>query len=157
MLFLGLLGLRIVTQFASQALIIYLGRRLLLQLTTRAFSSVMWHVPVSTIEKRSIGYFITLAGDEASRGSTVIVSLTQFTTTIALGGLYFLAIFSYSPLTAALVVAFLVFTFLALLNPFGTRIGLAPGKSSSRSPPAQYFSTPSMACVPFGRLVPRSL
>lgn len=117
-LFLALLALRVLSQFASQGLVIYLGRRLLLQLTTRAFSSIMWHVPVSDIEKRSIGYFITLAGDEASRASTIIVSMTQFVTTAALAALYFSAILAYSPMTAGLVVLFLAATFVCLFESF---------------------------------------
>lgn len=116
--FLLLLALRLVTQFMSQSMIIYLGRRLLLQMTTRAFSALMWKVPVKVIEQKSIGYFITLAGDEASRATTVIVSLAQFVTAITLGGLYFLAIVSYSRAVAIAVTLFMLVTFLSLFGSF---------------------------------------
>jgi len=116
--FLTLFAGRLLTQLVSQSMIIYLGRRMLLQLTTRAFSALIRHVPVRAIEQKSIGYFITLAGDEASRASTLIVSVTQFVTTSLLSTLYFLAVVSYSRPIALAVVIFLAVTFAALFESF---------------------------------------
>jgi ABC-type bacteriocin/lantibiotic exporter with double-glycine peptidase domain len=116
--FVGVFACRIVTQLISQTLTIYLGRRLLLQLTSRAFSALIFDVPVKIIEEKSIGYFITLAGDEASRASNLIVVITQFLTTTLLAALYFLAIFSYSKAIAVAVLVFLAVTFFALFESF---------------------------------------
>src|SRR5689334_965587 len=109
---------RILTQLAGQMLTIYLGRRMMLQLTSRAFSALVFDVPVKVIEEKSIGYFIGLAGDEASRASNLIVIITQFVTTSLLATLYFSAIISYSVSVAIAVLAFLAVTFLALFESF---------------------------------------
>jgi ABC-type multidrug transport system fused ATPase/permease subunit len=118
LLFIGLFAMRVLTQFLSQALTIYIGRRLLLQLTSQAFSALVRNVPIKELESRSIGYYIALAGDEANRASNLIVLIGQFVSTMLLGALYFLAIASYSKLIALAVVVFLVVTFLLLLEAF---------------------------------------
>ena len=118
LLFIGLFAVRVMTQFLSQISTIYVGRRLLLQLTSQAFSALIRNVPIKELESRSIGYYITLAGDEANRASNLIVFIGQFVSTILLGILYFLAIASYSPPVALAVVIFLAITFLMLLEAF---------------------------------------
>lgn len=118
LLFIALFAARVVTQFMSQALTIYVGRRLLLQLTSQAFSALIRSVPIKELESRSIGYYISLAGDEANRASNLIVLIGQFVSTALLGVLYFLAIMSYSPPIALAVVVFLAVTFLLLLEAF---------------------------------------
>jgi ABC-type multidrug transport system fused ATPase/permease subunit len=118
LLFIALFAARVVTQFFSQGLIIYTGRRLLLQLTSQAFSTLVRNVPIKELEERSIGYYISLAGDEANRASNLIVIMGQFVSTLLLGGLYFLAIVSYSRLVALSVVIFLFTSFLLLINAF---------------------------------------
>jgi ABC-type bacteriocin/lantibiotic exporter with double-glycine peptidase domain len=118
LLFLLLFASRILTQLVSQTLTIYLGRRMLLQLTSRAFSALIFDVPVKILEQKSIGYFIGLAGDEASRASNLIVVITQFLTTALLATLYFAAIVSYSAAVAIAVLIFLVVTFVALFESF---------------------------------------
>jgi ABC-type bacteriocin/lantibiotic exporter with double-glycine peptidase domain len=116
--FLIVFSVRLLTQLASATLTIYLGRRMLLQLTSRAFSTLVFDVPVRALEEKSIGYFIGLAGDEANRASNLVVIIIQFLTTALLGALYFAAIFTYSKLVAIAVLAFLSTTFFALLESF---------------------------------------
>ncbi len=116
--FLLLFASRILTQLISQTLTIYLGRRMLLQLTSQAFSALIFDVPVKELEEKSIGYFITLAGDEASRASNLVVIIVQFLTTSLLAALYFLAIVAYSKMIALAVLAFLAITFFALFESF---------------------------------------
>lgn len=116
--FLVVFGSRILTQLVSQTLTIYFGRRMLLQLTSRAFSVLIFDVPVKILEEKSIGYFIGLAGDEASRASNLIVVITQFLSTTLLATLYFAAIVSYSAVVAIAVLVFLAVTFLALFESF---------------------------------------
>jgi ABC-type bacteriocin/lantibiotic exporter with double-glycine peptidase domain len=118
LLFVILFAARILTQFLSQGLVIYTGRRLLLQLTSRAFSALVRSVPIKELEERSIGYYISLAGDEANRASNLIVTAGQFVSTLLLGALYFFAIVSYSRLVALSVLVFLLVSFLLLANAF---------------------------------------
>jgi ABC-type bacteriocin/lantibiotic exporter with double-glycine peptidase domain len=117
-LFLGLLGLRLVGQLVSQSLVLRLGRRLLAHLASRAFEAVMRHAPIAEIERRSIGWFITLAGDESFRASTIVIGLMQLVTTGVLAALYFGAIVWFSLPLAATVTVFLAASALALAGTF---------------------------------------
>lgn len=132
LLFVALFSARVVTQFGSQALTIYLGRRLLLQLTSQAFAVLVRKIPIKELESRSIGYFISLAGDEANRASNLIVAMSQFVSLALLGFLYFAAIVSYSKLLAVAVVIFLSITFLSLLGAFrqSHRLGFRQAEQS---------------------------
>jgi ABC-type bacteriocin/lantibiotic exporter with double-glycine peptidase domain len=132
LLFVGLFAARVMTQFVSQGLTIYLGRRLLLQLTSQAFSVLIRQIPIKELESRTIGYYISLAGDEANRASNLIVSISQFASLSLLGGLYFLAIASYSGILAIGVVGFLVVTFLSLMEAFreSHRLGFRQAEQS---------------------------
>lgn len=116
--FVTLFAARVLTQFASQGLTIYLGKRILLQLTSRAFSALIRNVPIKELESRSIGYYLSLAGDEAARASNLVIFVSQFVSTALLGALYFLAIVSYSKTVAVAVVVFLFVTFVALFESF---------------------------------------
>lgn len=116
--FLLLFASRILTQLFGQLLTVYLGRRMMLQLTSRAFSTLVFDIPIRVLEEKSIGYFIGLAGDESARASNLIVVMTQCVTTSLLALLYFAAIASYSTMVAISVLLFLTVTFFALFESF---------------------------------------
>src|SRR5207237_3567055 len=78
LVFIVLFAARVLTQFASQGLTIYLGKRILLQLTTRAFSALIRNVPIREWESKTIGYCISLAGDTAGRASHLVCYVSQF-------------------------------------------------------------------------------
>jgi ABC-type multidrug transport system fused ATPase/permease subunit len=108
-LFVGLLALRVLTFLASQSLATLYGRRLLAQLASHAFDTITKRSSMREIEKQSIGYFVSLAGDESFRASTIVISLMQLFATGTLATFYFIAILAYSP-----AVAFGVCTVLAI-------------------------------------------
>jgi ABC-type bacteriocin/lantibiotic exporter with double-glycine peptidase domain len=112
--FIALLALRIVTQIVGQTLSSRLGKRVLAQLGAQAFEQIMHKLSIREINEKSIGFYIGLAGDESFRASTLVISLTQFVSTAALAGLYFIAIAISSPTTATLVLVFLACSSLAL-------------------------------------------
>ncbi len=118
LVFILLFAARVLTQFASQGLTIYLGKRILLQLTTRAFSLLIRSVPIKELETKSIGYYISLAGDESARASNLIVFVSQFVATALLGVLYYAAIVAYSKTVGAAVFIFLFVTFFVLFESF---------------------------------------
>src|SRR5690349_14116316 len=60
LVFIALFGLRVVTQFAGETLTSFLSKRLLSQLATRAFATLVNFVPLKEVEKASIGSFIAL-------------------------------------------------------------------------------------------------
>lgn len=118
LVFLVLFIFRIGMHLCVQAATIYTGRRILLQMTSMAFSALIRNVDIPEIERKSIGYFITLAGDETGRASALIVFICQLSSVVLLGALYFLAIAVFSPIVALVVVAFMICTFLALFESF---------------------------------------
>jgi len=132
LLFVSLFAARVITQFVSQGLTIYLGRRLLVQLTSQAFSVLVRQIPIKELESRTIGYYISLAGDEANRASNLIVAISQFVSLSLLGALYFLAIVSYSRILAVGVLGFLAITFLSLMEAFreSHRLGFRQAEQS---------------------------
>lgn len=105
--FIILFAVRIVTQLLGQSLSIYLSKRVLAQLGSRAFEQIVRNLSIREISERSMGFYISLAGDEAFRASVLVISLTQFVSTAALAAFYYLAIWIYSPTTGGLVIFFL--------------------------------------------------
>lgn len=116
--FIALFAIRILTQLIAQSLSVYLGRRVMAQLASQAFEQIMQTVSVREIGEKSIGYFISLAGDESFRASTLVISLTQFIGTACLGLFYYIAIAKFSLVTAGIVFAFLFCTLIALAGVF---------------------------------------
>ena len=106
--FLILFALRIVTQIIGQSLSTYLGKRVMAQLTSGAFISIIHNLSISEINEKNIGFYIGLAGDESHRASALVVSLTQFVSTAILSVLYFVAIALYSPPAAELIALFML-------------------------------------------------
>ncbi len=115
-IFIILLAIRIITQLLGQSLSMCLGKRVMAQLGSRAFNKIVNKLSISNISENSIGFYIGLAGDEAFRASTLIISLTHFVSTAALAILYYAAIAVYSPIIAIFVMGFLL---LSLLPLFG--------------------------------------
>jgi ABC-type multidrug transport system fused ATPase/permease subunit len=118
LVFLALFGLRVVTQFAGEALTSFLSKRLLSQLATRAFATLVNFVPLKEVEKASIGSFIALVGDESFRASTLVIYVHQLASLVLLSGLYYGAILVYSPAVGVGLLVFLVLSFLAMYESF---------------------------------------
>lgn len=116
--FVTLFAIRILTQLVAQTLSVYLGRRVMAQLASHAFEQIMQSISVREIGEKSIGYFISLAGDESFRASTLVISITQFIGTATLGIFYYMAIAKFSLATAVIVFVFLLCTLIALAGVF---------------------------------------
>lgn len=112
--FVSLLTISIVIQLIAQSLLLYLGRRVMAQLASGAFEQIIQSVPIREVSQKSIGYYISLAGDESFRASMLVISFTQFVGTGTLAVLYYVAIAQYSLMTAGLVLVFLLLSLLAL-------------------------------------------
>jgi ABC-type bacteriocin/lantibiotic exporter with double-glycine peptidase domain len=95
-LFLLLLGLRIAIGFAQLALNTWVSKRILAHLSGYTFSRVVTSEPLSEIYRRTVGHYISLAGDEANRVGQVFFHMAQTVSALiaALAGLIVLFIFS---------------------------------------------------------------
>ncbi len=118
LLFFAILLIRVGTLLAGQGLTLFLGKRLLAQLSSMAFENTVRAVPIKSIEEKSVGYFVTLAGDEAFRASNLVIATSRFIGVAALGTLYFASIAYHSPVAAVLVAGFLMLSFIAMLGSF---------------------------------------
>jgi ABC-type bacteriocin/lantibiotic exporter with double-glycine peptidase domain len=116
--FVVLFAVRLTINLASQGMAMHFGKKLLAQLASRAFRNIMEGSNLREIEKKSIGYFISLAGDESFRASNIVILITQLVGVLTLAALYFCAIAIYSPWTAVGVAVFLLATGLILLGTF---------------------------------------
>jgi ABC-type multidrug transport system fused ATPase/permease subunit len=118
LVFVALFALRIVSQLAGQGLTLLISKRLLAQLATRAFSSLVCAVPLKQVEKGSIGSYITLVGDESFRASNLVVFLNQFVALALLALLYYGAVMAHAPLVALGVAVFLLISFVTMFESF---------------------------------------
>ena len=118
LIFVALFTVRILTQLLAQGLTSWLSKQLLLQLGTRAFATLVKHVPMRQVEQASIGSYITLTGDEAFRASTVVAYLNQVFSLGLLACLYFAGIWHYSSSIGLALLLFLCVGFVLLLGSF---------------------------------------
>lgn len=116
--FLATMAVRLASLFVTQTLVMYVGKQLSAQLASTALGNVVQHVPMATIETRSVGTYISLTGDECIRAGNVVIAVCQFFGTGTLGLLYFCAILVFSPGAAALVAAFLFINAVLLADSF---------------------------------------
>jgi ABC-type bacteriocin/lantibiotic exporter with double-glycine peptidase domain len=114
--FIALFSLRIITQLIGQSLSTYLGKRVLAQLCSGAFGQIIHRLSIREVTDKSIGFYISLAGDESFRASTLVLSLAQFVSTASLAAFYFAAIAIYSPAAATFVAVFLVCSLIAMIR-----------------------------------------
>jgi ATP-binding cassette subfamily B protein len=118
-LFLMLFALRTVLGLVHVLLTNWLAKQVHRHLSERTFHRVLIDEPMTQIYRRSIGYYITLAGDDTFRAGTIINTVSQALATLmsALAG--FALLYVFSPLAFWATVAFLAAC--AVLVGFGFR------------------------------------
>jgi ABC-type bacteriocin/lantibiotic exporter with double-glycine peptidase domain len=77
-LFLLAMSGRLIVGYVQAVATILLGKRVHRMLSRRIFDHVVEREPMSEIYARSIGHYITLAGDDTFRGGTIIASFMQW-------------------------------------------------------------------------------
>ena len=111
-------GIRIITLMTSQSLFVLAGKKIQGSMTTKAFFNLIKHVDLHEIEEKSIGTFISLSGDEASRASVLLVSSFQWCSAFVLVLVYYLALFKFSFYLGAGITLFLLLCAAILLQAF---------------------------------------
>jgi ABC-type bacteriocin/lantibiotic exporter with double-glycine peptidase domain len=113
-LFLVMLGLRSCAGYAHLLLIASVSRQVHRTLSESVFYGVLFDEPMHKIYKRSIGFYISLAGEDTYRAGSIVNSTLQILTTAgsALCGLILLFLFSGAVFAGT--VAFLVISGLAI-------------------------------------------
>jgi ABC-type bacteriocin/lantibiotic exporter with double-glycine peptidase domain len=118
LVFLAVFALRIATQLAGQSITSLIAKRLHAQISSTALAKILEQLPLRAIEERSVGYYITLAGDESFRASNLVIAVNTFAGTALLAALYFAAVAYYSPATGIAVVAFLLVSAVLMRGTF---------------------------------------
>lgn len=118
LLFLGLLMIRLLTDTAATLTVSHVYRHLIAHFSSRAFKAFVEGLSFRDVQKNTIGYYISLAGDEANRASQIVMSVSRLVPVIALAGLYWLAITVKSPWTGGGVSLFIIVAGLALIGSF---------------------------------------
>lgn len=118
LVFLSLFLMQLLLNFSGLGLSVYLGKKLQAYISSTAFENIVKNLTIKEIEARSIGFFIRLAGDEASNSGAIVTISFQLVGVVFLSALYFAAIAFYSPITAVLVLGFLLISMLFLFSSF---------------------------------------
>lgn len=124
-LFLLLLGLRMVFGYAQIAVNTLVAKQVHAYLSDRIFRRVVEQEPLSTIFRRSIGFYVSLAGDETHKAGTIFFNAGQMlaAATSALAGLALL--FSFSRNAFWLTVVFIAVCTVLLSKGMGTILRLS--------------------------------
>lgn len=106
-LFLVLLALRVVMGYVYLLLSSYVSKQVHFQFAKDVFSWVLIKEPIDQIYKRSIGYYISLAGDDTFRAGSLINSASLMLSGIftAFAGMFML--FLFSKITFIITLSFL--------------------------------------------------
>lgn len=76
-LFFLVMTARLVLGYVQSVLTTWLGKKVQRELSGKIFQRVVRDEPLAALYQRTIGYYITLAGDDTSRSGTIIASLIQ--------------------------------------------------------------------------------
>ena len=120
------LSIRMIALAVNQGFTVFLSKRFHAYLSSTAFSNIINFIPLGEIRKKSIGHYMSLAGDEAFRVSEILVSVNKFITIVLLGGLYFLAIAYLSVTFSLYLIFFLVISGFLMVGAFkaSAKLGL---------------------------------
>jgi ATP-binding cassette subfamily B protein len=106
-LFLLLLGLRTTLGYVHVLQSTWVAKQVHRHLSERTFHNVIVEEPMTQIYKRSIGYYLTLAGDDTFRAGTIVLSTSQTLANLTSVGVGFFLLYLFSPTVLGWTLAFL--------------------------------------------------
>lgn len=107
-LFIVLMAARLALGYLQLVLATLLGKRIHRHLSGTIFRHVVSHEPLKAVYERSVGYYITLAGDDTFRCGTIVSNLLQAAVGLCTALVALVVLHQFSTPTFYLVVAFLV-------------------------------------------------
>jgi ATP-binding cassette subfamily B protein len=99
---------RMVVGYVQSVATVALGKRVHRLLSRRVFDHVVEREPMSDIYARSIGHYITLAGDDTFKGGAIIVNFVQWLVGLCSSLVALWVLWRFSPPLFAAVLLFLV-------------------------------------------------
>jgi ABC-type bacteriocin/lantibiotic exporter with double-glycine peptidase domain len=124
-MFLVLLAARIAVGYVQVTLNIYVAKKIHAYLSDKVMKRVVAHEPLANIYQRTIGYYVSLAGDETSKAGNIFFSVGQILASLlsALAG--FLVLLSFSRTAFWMTTAFVAVCALLLSGGMGTVMRLS--------------------------------
>lgn len=114
-IFFLLMCLRLVLGYILTVLTTVLGKNVHKNLSERIFGHILLSEPMAQVYVRSVGHYITLAGDDTFKSGAIVSSLLQAMVGFLTAAVGLLVLYQFSPLLFTGVMAFLVVS-LALIG-----------------------------------------
>jgi ATP-binding cassette subfamily B protein len=114
-LFLVLLALRSAAGYVHVLVTTYLSKQVHRRLSEDVFRRVLVDEPMTQVYKRSIGYYVSLAGDDTFRAGSLVNSGLQMLAGVLSAGAGLVLLYLFSPLAFAATLGFLVLSALLVL------------------------------------------
>lgn len=109
-LFLVLLSLRSIVGYAHLCITTLASKQVHRELSKSVFSQVVFDEPMAQIYKRTVGFYISLAGDDTFRAGTLVNSSLQFLAALVSVCAGLLLLFRFSSAAFQTTLVFIVFT-----------------------------------------------
>lgn len=114
-LFLVLLTLRSAVGYAHVLVTTYLSKQVHRRLSEDVFRRVLLDEPMTQVYKRSIGYYVSLAGDDTFRAGSLVNSALQMLASVLSAAAGLVLLYLFSPLAFAATIGFLCLSALLVL------------------------------------------
>lgn len=118
-MFLALLGVRTSLGYVHVLLSTWVSKQVHSHLSERTFGHVLIDEPMTQIYRRSIGYYLTLAGDDTFRAGTIVLSTSQTVANLTSVAVGFLLLYLFSPAVFLWTMIFLLLCAVAVGISFG--------------------------------------
>jgi ABC-type multidrug transport system fused ATPase/permease subunit len=128
-----LFSLRVITNILAERLLTNVtSNKIPAQFMAQGLGNVLQNYDISTIERKSAGQLIMLAGEEVHRAASIVATTIRFSSATVLIALYYITIASFSPPTAVVILIILALTASASYSTFRAvhRLGIKTTESS---------------------------
>ena len=124
-MFLVLFAARITVGYAQLTLNIFVAKQIHAFLSDKVMKRVVAQEPLATIYQRTIGYYVSLAGDETSKAGNIFLSVGQLLGSMLSAVAGFIVLYSFSPTAFAMTTGFIALCGLLLSKGMGTIMRLS--------------------------------
>jgi ABC-type bacteriocin/lantibiotic exporter with double-glycine peptidase domain len=124
-MFLILFATRIVVGYSQITLNIFVAKQIHSYLSDKVMKRVVAHEPLANIYQRTIGYYVSLAGDETSKAGNIFFSVGQLLSSMLSAMAGFAVLFSFSRSAFWMAIAFVFVCALLLSRGMGTVMRLS--------------------------------
>lgn len=118
-LFLLFLSLRLIFGFLQATMTNHLGREVHRYLSEKVFGRIVSSEPITEVYKRSVGFYITIGGDDTFKCGTIVITTIQCFSASATALIGMVVLYLFSKLVFWSMIGFLAFCGVIVLFIFG--------------------------------------